>query len=231
MPKFEITKLRIDLPKVDVPKPVMAGAGVAGLAVETVRDYVGTVSKRVAGYRGDVTARVSGYSKQVTSFEPRSFAGTVQSGATARVGTLTAEARARRAAVESRVSGLQADAKALPGRFTSFYKETSAEAIEAYDDLAKRGEVLVARLRGEAPTQVTVTVKGDQPAPARKAPAAKKAPAKKAPATKAPAAKKAPAKKSPATKAPATKAPATKAPATKATAAKKATTDGTSDNA
>jgi hypothetical protein len=212
MPKFEIAKLKIDLSRLDlnsveVPKPVYAGAGVAGLAVETVKGAVGTLSKKLTGYRGDVSARVAGYQKQVAGFEPKAFADSIQSRTTAGVGTLAAQAKARRAAVESGVSGLQAEAKTLPGLVTSFYKETSSEALGAYEDLAKRGEVLVARLRGEAPTEVAVSVTSKIPAaPAKKA-TAKKAPAKAAPAKKA-AAKKAPAKKASAKKTPAKKAPA-----------------------
>ncbi|MDH2413356.1 hypothetical protein [Nocardioides sp. CER19] len=198
MPKFEIAKLKLDLPKVDVPKPVYAGAGAAELAVAAVKEYVDSVSKKVLDARGDVTARVSGYQKQAAGFEPKAFADTVQSKATARVGSLTAEAKARRAVIESLVSTLQADAKALPGKVTSFYKETSADALGSYQDLAKRGEVLVAKLRGEAPTEVTVSVEGasDTPVqPAKTAPAAKKAPAKKAPAAKKTTAKKTQVKK------------------------------------
>lgn len=233
MPKFEIAKLKVDLPKVDVPKPVYAGAGVAGLAVETVKEYVDTVSQKVTDYRSDVAAKVTGYQKQLAGFDPKAFAGTVQSRATARLGTLTAEAKARRAAVEERVGGLQVDAVALPGKVASFSKETASEALETYADLAKRGEVLVARLRREAPTEVTVSVKGTRPTPAHPGSGttaskgttpssaaratAKKAPAKKTTAQKA-TAQKATAQTATAKKAPAKKAATTKSAAKKTTA-------------
>ncbi|WP_344041312.1 hypothetical protein [Nocardioides panacihumi] len=216
MPKFELPKLP-KLPAVEVPKPVYAGAAVAGMAVEAVKEYVDTLTALAQTRRAAVTARVYGYQKQVAGFEPKSFADSVQGKATARVESLTAEAKARRAKVEARVGELQVDALALPDKVTSFYKETATEALGTYEDLAKRGEVLVARLRGETPAAPAATK-----APAKKAPAAKKATAKKATATKAPAAKKATAKKASATKAPAKKAPAKKAPAEKAPAAKQA---------
>ena len=77
-----------------------------------------------------------------------------------------------------------------------------ATVTAVYADLAKRGEAVVVKFRGETPAAPAAT----------KAPA-KKAPAKKAPAKKAPAAKKAaPAKKAPAAK----KTTAKKAPAKKA---------------
>ncbi|GAB7002823.1 hypothetical protein JCM18899A_02940 [Nocardioides sp. AN3] len=206
---------RIDPRKVDVPKPVYAGAGAAVVAVEALKEYVDTVSKRVTGYGVGVTSRVAGYQKQVVGFEPKAFADALQSRTTARVESLTAEAKARRTALESRVGGLQADAKAFPALVTSFYKETSSEARGAYDGFAKRGEVIVARLRREIPDEVVVTVEVDEPAAkksatAKKAPAAKKTTAKKAPA------KKATTKKTTTAKAAAATAPAEKAPVEKA---------------
>jgi hypothetical protein len=88
------------------------------------------------------------------------------------VDTITAAAQARRADVEARVSELRTDARALPEKVTAFYKETASDAFETYAGLAKRGEVLVTKLRGEAA------------APVVKAPAVKRAPAKKAAAKK-----------------------------------------------
>ena len=210
MPKFELPKIP-KLPAVEVPKPVYAGAGVAGLAVEAVKEYVDTLTAVAQARGAAVAARVYGYQKQVAGFEPKSFADTVQGKATARVESLTAEAKARRAKVEARVGELQVDALALPDKVTSFYKETATEALGTYEDLAKRGEVFVARLRGETPA-----------APAAKKATAKKATAKKAPAAKSTAKKAPAAKKATATTTTATKATATKATATKAPAAKKA---------
>ena len=220
MPKFELPKLP-KLPAVEVPKPVYAGAGVAGLAVEAVKEYVDTLTAVAQARRAAVTARVYGYQKQVAGFEPKSFADTVQGKATARVESLTAEAKARRAKVEARVGELQVDALALPDKVTSFYKETATEALGTYEDLAKRGEVFVARLRGEAPAAPAATK-----AAAKKASAATST-AKKATAKKAPAAKKATAKKAPAVK----KAPATKttpAGSTTSSSSTSATTSPTS---
>lgn len=168
MPKFELPKLpKVDLAKVDVPKPVYAGAGVADLVVETYKEYAENATKKVTEYQKDVTARVSDVQKQVTSFEPKSL----QSKAADQFKSISADAKARRSALEARVSSLQAEAKSLPGKATS-----------TYEDLAKRGEAFVAKFRGETPAAPA--------APAKKAaPAAKKAPAKRAPAKKAPAKK------------------------------------------
>ncbi len=167
MPKFELPKLpKVDLAKVDVPKPVYAGAGVADIVVETYKEYAETATKKVTEVQKDVTAKVTDVQKQVTSFEPKSLS----TKAAEQFKSLTADAKARRTALETRVTSLQAEAKAIPAKATS-----------TYEDLAKRGEAFVAKFRGE-----TVAA----PAPAKKAaPAAKKAPAKKAPAKKAPAKK------------------------------------------
>jgi hypothetical protein len=112
---------------------VYAGAGVAQLAATTVKEYVGTASKKVAGLGDELTERVNG-------FDARSFAGTVQEKALAGVGELTTEAMARRAALEARVGELTTDARV------------------AYRGLTERGEVLLARLRGDAVAEVHVTM-------------------------------------------------------------------------
>lgn len=166
MPKF-----KLDLAKVEVPKPVYAGAGVADIVVETYKEYADTASKKVTAYQKDVTARLSGAQKSVASFEPKTLSS-----------KLTAEAKARRAALEARVSELQTEALSLPGK-----------ATDTYEGLAKRGEKLVAKLRGSAPvvtaTATTKSAAVKQTAPARKA-AAKKTSAKKAPAARKTTAKK-----------------------------------------
>lgn len=79
----------------------------------------------------------------------------------------------------SQLTDLQGTAKSLPGKVTSYCKETTSTATGTYDDLAKRGEVFVAKLRGETPAPT------DESAPAKKAPA-KKTTAKRTTAKKAP---------------------------------------------
>ena len=193
MPKLDLPKFDrklIDLPKVDIKsldvppaaeKPLYAGVGAADLAYTTVKDYVSDVQTRVNARVADVQKAVKGFDLQ-----PKALQGKA---------TATYSENINKA--QSRFAELQADAKAFPARVQSSVKTTVddnvAQVTATYADLAKRGEAVVGKLRGETPA-----------APAKK-PAAKKAPAKKAPAKKAPA-KKATAKKAPAKKAPAKKA-------------------------
>lgn len=210
LPKLDLPKL--DLPKLDLPKPkapsfdinlpavspkpLYAGAGVAEAAYEAVKEYATGVQQKIVGYRSDATARFADAKKSVTSFEPT---------------TLPAKARASYAdfsgQTKKTVTELQADVRALPGKAKAKLDETTSSATGAFDDLAKRGEVFVAKLRGKpAPTPVK-----EAPATAPATKTATKTAAKKAPATKS-AAKKAPATK----KATATKTATKKSTATKA---------------
>ncbi|GAA4109721.1 hypothetical protein GCM10022215_04300 [Nocardioides fonticola] len=213
-----ITLKSLDL-KTEATKTLYAGAGAVDLAVETVREsvteYVADVQKKIAEVQADVLTRVADVQKAVQGIdlEPKKVRAQATTVVNTRVETLTDEAKARRAAIEARVAELQAQATALPTKVQSALTENVATATAAYDDLAKRGEVVVARLRKQELAQEAAKVVEDA-AEVAKAPA-KKAPAKKAAAKKAPA-KKAPAKKAPAKKAAAKKAPAKKAPAKKA---------------
>jgi DNA-binding protein HU-beta len=63
--------------------------------------------------------------------------------------------RARRALVEKRLAELQADAKELPARLQKLVDDQVATAGEAYDELVKRGEVLVGRIRRQPSTTAT----------------------------------------------------------------------------
>lgn len=65
------------------------------------------------------------------------------------------DTRARRALVEKRLSELQADAKELPARLQKLVDDQVATAGEAYDELVKRGEVLVGRIRRQPSTAAT----------------------------------------------------------------------------
>src|SRR6478752_1253710 len=127
MPKFELPKLP-KLPAVEVPKPVYAGAGVAGLAVEAVKEYVDTLTAVAQARRAAVTARVYGYQKQVAGFEPKSFADTVQGKATARVESLTAEARK---AAAKKASAATSTAKKATGKKAPAAKKATAKKAPA----------------------------------------------------------------------------------------------------
>lgn len=204
LPKVELPK--VELPKMDLPKdvsvpvkPLYAGAGVADAAYATVKEYAAGVQKKVESYRGDATAKYAEVKKSVTSFEPKSLQSKAKASYAEFAGTS-----------KKTVSELQADAKALPGKARAKLDETTTSVTGTYDDLAKRGEVFVAKLRGK---------------PAPKAPATKSS-AKKAPASKSTAkkstAKKAPAKKSTAKKTAAASSTAKKTSTTRTTPAKKA---------
>ena len=210
LPKIDLPKL--DLPKIELPrpkapsfdvnlpavspKPLYAGAGVADLAVAAVKEYAAGVQKKLSDYRSDATARFAGAKKSVTAFEPTS---------------LPAKARASYADFSGQtrktVTELQADVRSLPGKARAKLDETTSSATDTYADLAKRGEVFVAKLRGKAvpaaptkatkaPAAKTTTTKTTTTKTTTAKTTAKKAPAKKAPAKTA--AKKAPVKKDPA---------------------------------
>jgi heparin binding hemagglutinin HbhA len=187
MPKFDINRFDI---KGEAQRGLHAYVGAADLAIEAVREYVADAQKkaqdRFEGYQKDAQKALTTAQKSVKGFElqPKALRSQASTVFVARVEELSKDAKARRAAVEERVVGLQ------------------GEATDAYEDLVKRGEKVVKRLRKETAsvadpgpvkkdTGVTTT--------AKKA-TAKKATAKKAPAKKA-AAKKAPAKKTTAKKA------------------------------
>jgi hypothetical protein len=182
MTKFDIAAIDF---KGEAQRGLHAGVGAADLAIETVKEYVTEAQKkaqkRVDGYQKDAQKALSSAQKSVKGFEfqPKALRSQATTVVTARVEELSKDAKARRTAIEKRVVDLQ------------------GEATDTYEDLVKRGEKVVKRLRKE-------TAAVADPGPVKKdtgvTTTAKKAPAKKTTAKKAPA-KKAPAKKAPAKKA------------------------------
>lgn len=215
--------------KATLPKPVLAYVGVTDLAVEIVRDLVTETQTRIAGVQKDVTARVADVQK--TAGDPKALADRATTVVNARVDALAKDAKARREAIEARVAELQAEAKAYPGKVQKLVDDNVATATDTYDDLVKRGESLVGRVRRQESTKRTVSSARTTKAKAKTtATQAKKAVDAETTATKKTvtanktaanktAAKKAAAKKSTsktaATKTAAKKAPARKAPAKK----------------
>jgi len=185
MPKFDIPTIDV---KGEAARGLHAGVGAADLAIETVREYVADAQKkaqkRFEDYQKDAQKALTSAQKSVKGFEfqPKALRSQATTVFTARVEDLSKDAKARRAAIEKRVVELQGD------------------ATDTFEDLVKRGEKVVKRLRKE-------TAAVADPGPVKKdtgvTTTAKKAPAKKAPA------KKTPAKKTTAKKAPAKKAAAT----------------------
>lgn len=125
----------------DIKSTLYAGAGVADLAVETVREYVADVQKRFAAI--DLT--------------PETLREQARTVVNERVDALAKDAKARRTAVEARVAELQGEAKVLPTKVQGFVDDNVATATGAYGDLAKRGEVLVTRIRRQESTAATAT--------------------------------------------------------------------------
>jgi hypothetical protein len=169
--KFDIKDI-----KTEAQRGLHAGVGAADLAIEAIKDYVADAQKLIEGVQKDAQKAFTSAQKSVKDFEfqPKALRSQATTVVSARVEELSKDAKARRTAIEKRVTELQADAQ----KFVTGNVET---ASSTYADLAKRGEKVVKRLRKE-------TAEVADPAPA-KTTTAKKAPAKKT-------AKKAPAKKS-----------------------------------
>ena len=129
-----------------------AGVGVTDLAVERVRELVADMQKRFEGVQKDVQTRINGF-----EFEPKALRKQATTAVNERVDALSKEAKARRAAIEARVNELQADAKELPTRVQHVLDENVSTVTDAYADLAKRGEVLVGRIRRQPSTKATVS--------------------------------------------------------------------------
>ncbi|CAN5159267.1 hypothetical protein BH18ACT9_BH18ACT9_19980 [soil metagenome] len=80
---------------------------------------------------------------------------TVASEAQARFARRELEPKALQASLEARLAELQNDAKALPTRVEKVINDRVAELNRSYADLAERGQVFVAKVRGQEATQQT----------------------------------------------------------------------------
>lgn len=157
MAKATLPTLKIDDLKTEATKTFYAGAGVVDLAVETVREYVADVQAKLVELQKDAHTRLEGVQKSVKdlSFEPQAIRSQVETVVNARVEALSDEAKARRAAIEKRVAELQGEARSQATSVRKQLDETTATATAAYADLAKRGEVLVGRIRNQESTKAT----------------------------------------------------------------------------
>ncbi|WP_205474128.1 hypothetical protein [Nocardioides sp. SYSU D00038] len=212
MPKFDL--------KSEATRTFYAGAGVADLAVEAVKEYVVDVQKRVTDVQKDVTRTITS-----VDLKPQALREQAVTVVNSRVEAISEDAKARRSAVEARVADLQEQAKALPTKVTSYVATNLGTASSAYADLAKRGEQAVKTYRGQAAgvldeiaddvedsIEAVASVVDAPKTPAASRSAARTATSGAAPrkAASKPAAKKAPAKKATAKKAPAKKAATSK---------------------
>ena len=179
-----MAKAKYDI-KGEAQKTLHAGVGAADLAIETVKEYVVEAQKRFEAVQKDAQKALTSAQKSVKGFEfqPKTLRSQATTVVGSRVDELSKDAKARRTAIEKRVADLQTEAQ----KFVTGNVET---ATGTYEQLAKRGEKVVKRIRKETAavtdpgpvkksTGTTVTAKK---APAKKT--AKKAPAKKAPAKK-----------------------------------------------
>ncbi|MGH3336381.1 MAG: hypothetical protein ACRDOZ_11220, partial [Nocardioides sp.] len=170
-----MAKAKFDI-KTEATRGLYAGAGVADLAVETVREYVAEAQTRFA----DVQKNVAGfeYSREALRRQVN-----------ARVEALSKDAKARRAAAEARVAGLRKDA-------TTLVSENADTATDAFGDLVKRGETLVGRIRRQEATKATTKSARTTSAKAKTTSTQAKKTAKKSTGTAKKTAKKSPAKSS-----------------------------------
>lgn len=157
MAKATLPTVRIEDLKTEATKTLYAGAGVVDMAVEVVREYVSEVQEKLVELQKDATSRLERVQKSVKDFEPTTLRTQVEKTVNARVEALGDEAKARRTAIEKRVAELQEDALSLPTQVRKQLDETTATATAAYADLAKRGEVLVGRIRKQESTKAAAT--------------------------------------------------------------------------
>jgi hypothetical protein len=129
-----MAKAKFDI-KSEATRGLYAGAGVADLAVEAVREYVSEAQTRFA----DVQKNVAGFDYSREALRKQ---------VNARVEALSKDAKARRAAAEARAAELRKEA-------TTLVSENANTATDAYGDLVKRGETLVARIRRQEATNAT----------------------------------------------------------------------------
>ena len=195
MAKAQFDLKQFDIKSLDLTvatKPLYAGAGVADLAVEAVRDYAAEIQKKVAELRGELKGLD--------------------------LSTVTKDAKARRAALEARVAELQSEAKTLPTKAQKYFDENLTTVSGTYGELVVRGEGLVKRIRNQESTKATVKSAKTTTAKAKttKTQATKAAKSTASSAKKSAAKKSAPAKRS--AKATGTAAKKTATSAAKATA-------------
>ena len=124
-----MAKAKFDI-KTEAARPLLAGVGVTDLAVERVRGYVADVQKKFAGVQKDVQKSVNDLDLQPQAL--REQAVTV---------------------VNARVAELQAEAKAYPAKVQALLNDN----VASYDELVKRGETLVGRIRRQESTKRTAS--------------------------------------------------------------------------
>lgn len=133
------TRAKFDI-KTEASKPLFATVGATDLAVEAVRDYVADVQKNVASLE----------------FKPAALRAQARTAVTERVEAISKDAKTRRTEIEKRVADLQAEAKTVPARVQKALDDNVSALGGTYEDLVKRGESLVKRIRKQAASQEVV---------------------------------------------------------------------------
>jgi hypothetical protein len=130
-----MAKARFDIPTQlpeGVSRPIYAGVGVTDRVAQIVRETVSDVQKRVVAAQQDVSKAVAGF-----DYQPQAL-----------------REQAGRAVTE-RVAGLQAEAKGLPTKLQKLVDDQVTTVGDTLDDLVKRGETLVGRIRRQPSTTAT----------------------------------------------------------------------------
>jgi hypothetical protein len=131
-----------------VTRPLYAGVGATDRVVEVVRDAVADVQQRALALQKSVSG---------LEYQPQALRRQATQAVTARVDEIGKDAQARRRALEERVAALQAEAKDLPVRLQKLVDDQVATAGVTFDELVKRGEVLVGRIRRQPSTAATTS--------------------------------------------------------------------------
>ncbi len=156
--KFDIKNLQSEA-QLAAQRNFYAYVGAADLAVETLRDAVSDAQQRLSAVQDEWVSRMTDLQKGAADLDAKSLRAQAAQAfevVTERIESFTADAKVRREAVEKRVAELQAAQKALPARVQKLVDENVTQATEAYEDLAKRGESLVGRIRRQQSTQEAV---------------------------------------------------------------------------
>lgn len=126
--------------RAEVSRVFYAGVGVNDLAVELVRDAVADVQKSIKEFELD----------------PKELRERVTKLVNERLDALTKDAKARRDAVETRLAELRKELTGYPDRVETLIDENVDVVAGRYEDLIKRGESLVGRIRRQEATQTAV---------------------------------------------------------------------------
>ena len=137
-----MAKATYDIPNQIPTRPFYAGVGVTDLVVETVRDAVADVQKRIDGVQKAVTG---------LEVKPEALRDRATKSVSDRIDSLNKDAQARRRLVEQRVADLQSEVQAFP---TRLQKLVDAQVSTAGDTYADRQQ---ATQDAEAAAKTTVT--------------------------------------------------------------------------